>query len=113
MLPGMGGMDMRKMGRMMEQMGIKNEEIPSKLVTIEKEDGSKIIISSPSVAKITMQGQASFQVSGTISEQEGGPSDDDVKMVVEATGKSSSEALAALKESNGDIAQAIMKLKPE
>jgi len=107
------GMDMRKMGRMMEQMGIKNIDVPSKEVIIVKADGGKIVISSPSVTKISMQGQDSFQIAGTIKEMEGGPSDDDVKLVQEATGKPSQEALAALKECNGDIAQAIMKLKPE
>lgn len=113
MLPGMGGMDPRKIGRMMDSLGIKNDDIPAKEVIIEKADGGKIIISSPSVSKISMQGQESFQISGRISEIEGGPSEEDVKMVAEATGKSADDAKKALAEANGDIAAAIMKLKPE
>ena len=113
MIPGLGGMDMRKMGRMMDQLGIKNEDIEASRVVIEKADGSKIIISPASVSKITMQGQDSFQVSGKVSEEAGGPSEEDVKLVAESTGKSSDEAKAALAETKGDIAAAILKLKPE
>ncbi|MCQ2377127.1 MAG: hypothetical protein MJ006_03895 [Methanocorpusculum sp.] len=36
--------------------------------------------------------------------------EDDVKLVASQTGKSAEEAEAALKESKGDIAEAIMKL---
>jgi len=113
MIPGMGGLDMRKMGRMMESMGIKNEPVDSVRVVIEKSDGSKITVEPADVTKITMQGQVSFQVAGEIKELEGGPSEEDIKMVADATGKSSEEAKAALASCNGDIAQAILKLKPE
>ena len=46
MLPGMGGMDARSMARMMQQMGIKNEEVPARRVIIEQEDG-QIVIANP------------------------------------------------------------------
>ena len=36
---------------------------------------------------------------------------DDVKLVMEQTGKSEKEARKALEETKGDIAEAIMKLK--
>ena len=113
MIPGLGGMDPRKMARMMDSLGIKNEDVDVKRVIIEKADGTKIIVSPASVTKISMQGNDSFQVSGTISEEAAGIPDEDVKMVSEATGKSASDAKAALEACNGDIAQAIMKLKPE
>jgi len=106
-------MDPRKMGRMMDQLGIKNEDVDAKRVIIEKSDGSRLVISPASVTKISMQGQESFQISGTISEEGGGPSDEDIKMVAEATGKSADEAKSALISSNGDIAAAILNLKPE
>lgn len=106
-------MDPRKMARMMDSLGIKNEDVEARRVVIEKFDGSKIIVMPASVTKISMQGNDSFQVSGTVSEEAGGPSDEDIKMVAEASGKSAQEAKAALEECKGDIAQAIMKLKPE
>ncbi len=54
----------KKMQEAMKQMGIAQEDIPTKKVIIEKSDGNKTIINNPSVVKIKMQGQESFQISG-------------------------------------------------
>jgi nascent polypeptide-associated complex subunit alpha len=107
MLGGLGGLDPKKMQAMMKQMGIKQEEIDALRVIIEKEDG-RIVIENPSVAKITMQGQESWQITGDAKE-EATISENDVKLVMEKTGKSESEARAAL-EKTGDLAEAIMDL---
>ena len=110
MFPGMGKIDPRKMQGMMKQLGINQEEIDALRVVIEKSDG-KIIIENPSVQKISMQGQISFQVSGEISEESAEKfSDDDVKLVVEKTGEDEESVRQALEEANGDIAEAIIKL---
>ncbi len=110
MLPGMGKIDPKKMQAMMRQMGINQEDIEASRVIIEKPDG-KIIIESPSVQKITMQGQTSFQISGEISEQSNEKfSEQDVKLVAEKTSSSKDKAREALEESNGNIAEAIIKL---
>jgi nascent polypeptide-associated complex subunit alpha len=101
-------MDMRSMQRMMQQMGIRSEEIKAKRVVIET-DAAQIVISAPQVVAITMQGQKTFQVSGTV--EENAPSPDDVAMVMQQTGAVREAAEAALKETNGDIAEAILKLK--
>lgn len=111
MIPGMGGMDPRSMARMMKQMGINNEEVPARRVIIEQE-GGQIIIDNPSVTKITMQGQTSFQIAGNVSEKSV-LSAEDVKMVAESAGVDDAKARAALEASGGDIAEAIMKLKGE
>jgi nascent polypeptide-associated complex subunit alpha len=103
-----GGIDPKKMQAMMKQMGIKQEEIEAVRVIIEKADGN-IVIEQPNVAKITMQGQESWQITGTAHE-ESGISDEDVRMVAGKTGKSESEAREALENAEGDIAQAIMAL---
>ncbi|MBU0906927.1 MAG: nascent polypeptide-associated complex protein [Nanoarchaeota archaeon] len=111
MFPGLGGMNPAKMKGMMKQLGINQEEIDAEKVTIEKTDGSKIVIENPSVQKITMQGQSSFQVAGNIVEQSAEAfSEDDVKLVAEKTSHSLEKARAALEETKGDIAEAIMKL---
>ncbi len=107
MLP--GGMDPRKMEAMMKQMGIKSQNIDAKRVVIETESG-KIVVENPQIVQITMQGQKSFQISGEIKEE---ASDDDIKMVMEQAGVSRDEAEAALKEADGDIAEAILKLSEE
>ena len=93
----------------MKQMGINSEEISAKSVTIETEN-EKLIVEDPQVVKITMQGQVSFQISGKVRKEET-LSSEDVRMVAEQAGVSEDEARNALKGSNGDIAEAIMKLK--
>lgn len=111
MLPGLGGMDPKKMQAMMKQLGINQEEIDASKVTIEKSDGSKIVIDNPSIQKITMQGNESFQISGDISEESAEIfSEDDVQTVMEKTGASEKKAREALENSNGDLAEAIMEL---
>jgi NACalpha-BTF3-like transcription factor len=51
-----------------------------------------------------------FQVSGNVKEQS--TSDEDIRLVMEQTGiKDEKRVEQVLKETNGDIAEAIMKLK--
>jgi len=111
MFPGMGGIDPRQMQQMMRQMGIKTEEVAATEVVIKKADGSELVVSSPQVTLMEIQGQKTFQVIGTISERAGGPSDEDVKLVMDGASVPREKALAALKDSNGDIAEAILKLQ--
>lgn len=105
-------LDPKKMQAVMKQMGISQEDIPASKVTIEKEDGKKIIINNPNVAKIKAQGQESFQISGDISEEaeKGGFSENDIKTLMEQTGCSEKKTKAAL-EKTGDLVEAIMLLK--
>ena len=93
----------------MKQMGISQEEISADRVIIEKADGN-IIIDNPSIVKIKMQGQESFQISGDVSEEEAGINEEDVKLVMEKTGKSEDKARKALEKSDGDLTEAIMEL---
>ena len=103
--------DPKKMQAVMKQMGIAQTEIPTSRVVIEKIDGGKLIIENPSVTRIKMQGNESFQISGDVSEEaeENGFSDEDVKTIMEKTGCSEEKAINALEET-GDLAEAIMKL---
>lgn len=104
----LGGLNPKKMQAMMKQMGMSQDEINASKITIEKTDGSNIIINNPSVMKIKIQGQESFQISGDVSEGIG-ISEEDIKTVTEKTGKSKDEAKAAL-EKTGDLAEAILEL---
>ena len=111
MFPGLGGMNPAKMKGMMKQLGINQEDLDASKVTIEKSDGSKIILENPSVQKITMQGQTSYQIAGDETEAQAEKfSQDDIKLVAEKTSSSEEQAREALEETNGDIAEAIMKL---
>lgn len=108
---GLGGLNPKKMQAVMKQMGISQNEIPASKVTIEKTDGSNIVINNPSVTKMTIQGQDMFQVQGEAQEEtpEVGVSEEDVKIVMGKTGKSEQEAKEAL-EKTGDLTEAIMQL---
>ena len=111
-----GGINPAKMQAMMKQMGIKQEEIDSSKVIIEKTDGGKIIINNPNVVKINMQGQESFQITGESSlgktsekNEDEGFSNEDVEMIMEKTGKSKDEVIDSLQKTN-DIAETIIEL---
>ncbi len=100
-----GGIDPRKMQSMMKQLGIENKEIPAKKVIIET-DSKKIIIENPTVTEVSMQDQKTYQIIGDVKEETDIPNED-INMVVEATGKSEKEAKVALEKTSGDIAKAI------
>jgi len=106
-----GGINPKQMQGMMKKMGIAQEEIPASKVIIEKTDNSKIIIENPSVTKIKMQGQETFQIAGEISEESGEVevSEEDIKTIIEKTGVSEEQARESL-EKTGDLAEAILEL---
>jgi nascent polypeptide-associated complex subunit alpha len=61
------------------------------------------------------QGQKTFQIIGEpIVKTRGGDTEttlkEDIKLIMEQTGKSEAEVRKALKETNGDLAEAILKL---
>jgi len=106
------GLDPKKMQAMMKQLGMSQQEIDASRVTIEKADGGKIIIENPSVAKISFQGNESFQISGDVKEEKElgfTISDEDIATVMEKTGTTKEKAKKALEETR-DIAGAILKL---
>lgn len=106
-----GGMNPKKMQGMMKQMGIAQEEVSASKVIIEKKDGGKLIIEEPSVIKIKMQGQTSFQITGEEKEEseEVQISEEDINTIVEKTGCSKEQAKESL-EKTGDLAESIMAL---
>jgi len=116
------GIDPKKMQGMMKQMGIAQEEIDASCVIIELEDGGKIVIDEPSVVKINMQGQENFQISGEVSEVEGGEIDtgdveevvdntsEDIKTLMDKCNCLEEEARMALEKANGDLTEAMLEL---
>ncbi len=102
----------KKMQRMMKQMGLQMEDIDASKVTIETGEGN-IIISNPQVAKMKMQGQETWQITGdAIQEEKEKFSEEDIEMITSQTGASEEEAKAKLEET-GDIAEAILQLSEE
>ena len=111
MFPGMNPRDVQKA---MKRLGIKQEEIDAELVII-KTSGKNLIIKNPHVSKVNMMGQETFQVSGEIEEvgkdDKAEINEDDVATVMEQTNCTKEEALGALEESSGNLAEAILKLQ--
>ena len=104
-----GSLNPKKMQAAMKQLGMSQEEISASRVTIEKSDNNKIIIENPSVVKLKIQGQESFQISGEVKEEQI-ISEGDIKTVLEKTNASKEEARKALENAGGDLAEAILKL---
>jgi len=73
-----------------------------------------LIFDDPQVSKVNMMGQQTWQVTGEFTEQERSAEaeikDEDINTVMEQTGKSREEAVQAIKDASGDLAQAILNL---
>jgi nascent polypeptide-associated complex subunit alpha len=105
--------DKRQMERAMKQMGIRSEELEGVQEVVIKMADREIVIPGAQVVRTEMSGQRSYQVSGRELEMKRGAeiSEDDVKLVMEQVGASREAVVQALKETGGDIAEAILKLK--
>ena len=108
------GMNPREMQKVMKRLGIKQEEIDAELVIIKTAD-KDLVIKNPQVSRINMMGQETFQIVGDITEvdKDGKAeiNDDDMDTVVEQTNCTKEEALEALQQSKGNLAEAILKLQ--
>jgi len=105
----MPGMDPRKMQKMMNRMGIKQQEIDAVEVIIKTND-KNLVVKNPNVIKVDMMGQKTLQITGDIVE-ESSISEEDIKTVSEQAEVLEEEAKKALEESDGDLAEAILNLK--
>jgi nascent polypeptide-associated complex subunit alpha len=105
--------------RMMQKMGMKIDEIDGVTEVLIRTAAREIVIEGPVVTSVVVQGQRMYQITGG-SAHERTPSaevapaevpEEDVRLVAAQTGKTVDEAKAALKESGGDLAEAILRLK--
>jgi nascent polypeptide-associated complex subunit alpha len=110
----MPNIDPRQMQQMMKKMGIKQEDIDAEEVIIKCKD-KRIIISNPSVQKVNMMGQKNYQISGEETEEplEEETAEDDIQTVMDQAGCTQEEAQQALKDTEGNIAEAILLLTAE
>ena len=104
MLP---GINQKQIESVMKRMGIKQENINADEVVIKTSE-KNIVIRNPNIVKVNMHGNESFQISGEISEEY---NEEDISTIMEQAKCSKNEAIKALNESNGDLAEAILKLK--
>ena len=108
------GMNPREMQKAMKRLGIRQEEIDAEIVIIKTAD-KELVIKNPHVTKVNMMGQETLQVVGDITEVDRNEridiSNDDTETVMAQTNCSREEALEALEESDGNLAEAILKLQ--
>lgn len=100
------------MASMMKQMGIDINEVENVEEVVIRTSEKDIIFKDAEVTIMDARGMKTYQVVGTPQEvpREAKIPEDDVKLVMEQTGKNEADARNALRESKGDIAAAIMKL---
>jgi nascent polypeptide-associated complex subunit alpha len=99
---------------MMQRMGMQVQQLDDVTRVIMETPSKRIVIDDPEVATVTVQGQTIYQVGGGSVKEEvvsGQASVDDAKLVASQAGVSQEEASEALRQSGGDLAQAIVLLK--
>ena len=107
-----GKINPRQMNQMMRRLGISVKNIDNVEKIIIQTDSKEYIFENAEVSVMEAQGQKTYQIIGNpiIKERSEDTLKEDIKLVMDQTGKSEEEAKKALKESNGDIAEAILKL---
>jgi nascent polypeptide-associated complex subunit alpha len=121
-------MSPRAIARMMKQMGIEQEDVTGVKKVIFRFADKEWIVNDPQVSLVKQAGSESFQVSGTKTER-GLTTDDigesstpepvkeieipmeDAALVAAQTGVDIEVAKEALRETQGDLAAAILKLR--
>jgi nascent polypeptide-associated complex subunit alpha len=132
MFGGGGGLNPRKMEKLMEQMGVDMEDIDAEEVVIRTSD-EELVFDAPEVMKMDARGQETYQIVGSPDVREAGAGgaeandgeggdesteeeaadipDADVEIVAQRTGASETEAREALEAVDGDLAAAVERLE--
>ena len=106
-------MDNRNARRMMDRLGINMKEIPNVQEVVIRTPDKELHITNASVSEVNAQGNRMFQVAGDVEEvdvERKAFSEEDILLVQQQTGASKERAAAALEESDGEVARAILKL---
>jgi nascent polypeptide-associated complex subunit alpha len=116
MLPtaGMNPKQLKQMQRAMKQMGMDMKDVKGVNEVIIKFKDKELLITNPKVNLMDFMGQQTYQITGKVKENkievELEIPDDDVELVSTQTGATKEKALETLKETQGDLAEAIMRL---
>jgi nascent polypeptide-associated complex subunit alpha len=100
------------MNQMMRRLGINVKNIDNVEKIIIQTDTKEYIFEDAEVTIMDAQGQKTYQIIGTptIKNRSDNKLIEDIKLIMDQTGKTEEEAKKALQDSNGDIAEAILKL---
>lgn len=99
-------------------MGISTEDIQGVEEVIIRTADKEYVIKEAAVSCVVMQGQKTYQVVGDaevrprqgVKEEQPGIPEEDVRLVMSQTGVTKEKALQALKECDGEPAEAILKI---
>jgi len=117
-----GGMNPRKMQKMMKQMGIDMTELDAEEVVIRTSD-EELVFTDAEVTRT--QGSQTYQIAGEPESRERGAGEDegakegdseavpdaDVELVATRTGAGEAAAREALEAEDGDLAAAVSRLE--
>jgi nascent polypeptide-associated complex subunit alpha len=108
-------MNPREARRMMQRMGMNMGAMPEVEQVVFKTSTKEIIVENPEVTVMEMQGQKIFQVIGERITEKAVEKvvkipEEDVQLVATQANVSPDQARAALEQTNGDLAQAILLL---
>jgi len=119
MMPGIGrGVNPRQMKQAMKRMGISQEEMQGVEEVVIRTADKEYVIKDAAVTCVTMQGQKTYQVVGepeirprqVAKQEDPGMPEEDIQLVMSQTGASKEKAVQALKECDGQPAEAILKI---
>ena len=106
--------DNRQARRALDRLGVSMEEIPSVEEVIIRTADKDLVVKNASVSEMKGKGMRFFQVVGDDVEErlreKPKYSREDVLLVAQQANVSEARAEQALKDSNGDLAQAILTL---
>jgi len=107
-----GKINPRQMNQMMRRLGISVKNIDNVQKIVIQTDTKEYIFEEAEVVIMDAQGQKTYQITGNpkVKDRTEDTLKEDIKLIMEQTGKSAEEAKKALEESDGDIAEAIIKL---
>src|SRR5262249_1832175 len=102
------GRNPKDIEKMMKKLNINTNEIDAEAVIIKKRDGD-MIIDSPHIMVMNMMGRDVYQITGNVRQKK--TNEDDVKLVMEQTGKDRSTVEKTLEDLDNDLARTIAELK--
>ncbi|MDD3574184.1 nascent polypeptide-associated complex protein [Methanospirillum sp.] len=106
------GMNPRKMKQMMKQLGMDIKPIEDVQEIVITTSSGRYVFDQAEVAVMKMQGVVTWQITGEPRFEEAATviPDEDVELVAGQANVSAEAAKAALLETKGDIAEAILRL---
>ncbi|MCL1984446.1 MAG: nascent polypeptide-associated complex protein [Methanomassiliicoccaceae archaeon] len=118
-MSGMGRMNPRQMKQAMKKMGIRNTELKDVSEVIIRMPNEELVFKYPEVSLMEVQGTKTYQITGEPESRPLGAVDEesgevipaeDIELVMSQTGCSKEDAVNALRECNGQPAEAIIKI---